>query len=70
MKILIIIHIALLFISCSTYKGEVDLSNNIVTPTTDNWESISLSKDQDSRLEQEWWKTFEDKQLLEVDWHI
>lgn len=60
-RMLIILSLALLFYSCSTYN-KTELSNEIIKSKDDNWESADIDISYNP-INQKWWDIFEDHQL-------
>ena len=63
MKKILILILSIVFISCTTYKKDIDLSLDIPTPTTDSWESISMNASDNFHISNDWWKIFSDTNL-------
>lgn len=63
MKKILILILSIVFISCTAYKKDIDLSLDIPTPTTDSWESITINTTDKSHISNDWWKIFGDTKL-------
>ena len=62
-KILFLVFLKLLLVSCSAYKENIDLSIKIPKPETDTWAAINLNIDKSPVINDNWWEIFNDVAL-------
>ena len=60
---LILASLCIFLVSCSAYVTKIDVSDKIVLPTEDNWESIKFNAQENEGISGRWWRVFEDSIL-------
>ena len=59
-KILLLLFLYVLLVSCSAYSKKVNLSIDVPYPKNDSWKTINIDLSNESLILKNWWKIFND----------